>query len=224
MILNKVGQTFEYEGKSYMVGAEIIGTDESEYEGLIGTIIEIRDGTDKETENETPDIYCRFYKPVTPYEIHKLEKRFSDLYQGQKSVDDISLDLVIMAPDMIKTIKEIEDDKVTVSVFVITEDWAEQDYSGISTWLASDITSAKQKMNLAIKEAMQGGGIFDMRGEDDIQEDSSEFSYEIYSEGYYCSSHYSINIKEEVLNCTPEFFKKMTEKLQKLEGGNKEVV
>ena len=81
MILNKAGQTFEYEGKSYMVGAEIIGTDESEYEGLIGTIIEIRDGTDKETENETPDIYCRFYKPVTPYEIHKLEKRFSDLYQ-----------------------------------------------------------------------------------------------------------------------------------------------
>lgn len=222
MILDKAGAIFEYESRKFMVGDQIVANGESAYEGLIGTITEIRDGEDKDTENDTPDIYCRFDEPVTPYEIHKLEKRFSDLYQCQKSVDVISLDLVIMAPDMIKTIKEIEDDKVVVSVFVITEDWAEQDDSGVSTWLAPDIASAKQKMNLAIKEAIQGGGIFDMRGEDDIQEDSSELSYEIYSEGFYCSSHYSINIKEEVLSCTPEFFKKMPEKLQKLEDGNKE--
>ena len=72
----------------------------------------------------------------------------------------------------------------------------------------SDIVSAKQKMNLAINEARQGGGIFNMRGEKDIVEDSSELSYEIYSEGFYCSSHYSIHIKEEVFTCSPESIKK----------------
>ncbi|MFQ7551244.1 MAG: hypothetical protein ACLRMZ_14105 [Blautia marasmi] len=58
MIINRIGAEFEYEGTTYVVGAPIVGTSGSEYEGLYGTITEIRDGEDKETENETPDIYC----------------------------------------------------------------------------------------------------------------------------------------------------------------------
>ena len=56
MIINRIGAEFEYEGTTYVVGAPIVGTSGSEYEGLYGTITEIRDGEDKETENETPDI------------------------------------------------------------------------------------------------------------------------------------------------------------------------
>lgn len=47
MIINRIGAEFEYEGKTYVVGAPIVGTPESEYEGLYGTITEIRDGEDK---------------------------------------------------------------------------------------------------------------------------------------------------------------------------------
>ena len=56
MIINQPGATFTYGGVEYVIGAPVIGTKESEYEGLYGTIIEIRDGDDKETENETPDL------------------------------------------------------------------------------------------------------------------------------------------------------------------------
>ena len=42
MILNQGGAKFEYEGTTYAVGAPIVGTSESVYEGLYGTIIEIR--------------------------------------------------------------------------------------------------------------------------------------------------------------------------------------
>ena len=50
MIINRIGAEFEYDGTTYVIGAPIVGTPESEYEGLYGTITEIRDGEDKETE------------------------------------------------------------------------------------------------------------------------------------------------------------------------------
>lgn len=211
MILNKPGQTFDYEGRKLMVGDQIVANGESEYEELFGTITEIRDGEDRETENDTPDIYCRFEEPVTPYETKKLEERFTDLYGTPKTIDEIALDMVIMSPEMVMTLKESERGKISISIFVITEDWADDDYSGFNVWFTSDMASAKQKMNLAIKEAMKGGGIFDLLGEEGIEEDSSELSYEIYSEGYYCSSHYSIYIKEDVFTCSAEFIKNLAD-------------
>lgn len=57
MIINQPGAEFFFEDVCYKIGDRIVGTDASEYQGLLGSIIEIRDGEDKETENETPDIY-----------------------------------------------------------------------------------------------------------------------------------------------------------------------
>ena len=47
MIIKEYGAEFEYNGTTYVIGEPIIGTAESEYEGLFGTITEIRDGSDK---------------------------------------------------------------------------------------------------------------------------------------------------------------------------------
>ena len=60
MILTKNGETFVFEGKSFTVGQTVYVNAESGYKGLTGTILEIRDGEDKETDNDTPDIYCAF--------------------------------------------------------------------------------------------------------------------------------------------------------------------
>ena len=68
MLINKPGAEFLYNGIIYRVGDVIIGSNQSEYAGLIGSILEIRDGDDKETENDTPDIYCslnlRYYRRI----------------------------------------------------------------------------------------------------------------------------------------------------------------
>ena len=72
MLINKPGAEFLYNGITYHVGDVIIGSDQSEYAGLIGSILEIRDGDDKETENDTPDIYCSFEPPVLPADIAKV--------------------------------------------------------------------------------------------------------------------------------------------------------
>ena len=102
MIINRHGATFEHAGVTYTIGASVVGTDQSEYEGLTGYIYEVRDGADKETENETPDLYCNFDPPDDPAEIAELEAVFSDLYDEPKTLEDIILDCVIMAPNMVR--------------------------------------------------------------------------------------------------------------------------
>lgn len=91
------GETIITDGKTFTVGERIIATD-SDYVGLKGYITEIRTGRDKETENETSDIYCCFDVPEGAEEIRLLESHFSELFHEKKTIDDLALDLVIMAP------------------------------------------------------------------------------------------------------------------------------
>ena len=60
MIITKPKAEFLYEGETYRIGATVIANEKSAYEGLVGEICEIRTGEDKETENEMPEIFCRF--------------------------------------------------------------------------------------------------------------------------------------------------------------------
>lgn len=116
MIINCNGATFEHAGVTYTIGASVVGTDQSEYEGLTGYIYEVRDGADKETENETPDLYCNFDPPDDPAEIAELEAVFSDLYDEPKTLEDIILDCVIMAPNMVRPYQ-------TYRIPVVWESW-----------------------------------------------------------------------------------------------------
>ena len=105
MFMNRVGAQFQCEGVTYTIGGKVCANDASDYEGLYGTITEIRDGDDRETENDTPDIYCSFMPPVLADDIKALEGRFSQLYRREMHLEDIGLDIVIMAPDMLKVLE-----------------------------------------------------------------------------------------------------------------------
>ena len=107
MICTRNGEGIITEGVALAVGQRIIAID-SDYAGLKGCITEIRTGADKETENETNDIYCRFDIPESKEEIKLLEEYFSDLFHEKKTIDDISLDLVIMAPEELRRLSENE--------------------------------------------------------------------------------------------------------------------
>lgn len=102
MILRENGTRFYVEGKVLTIGGRISANGGSEYEGLFGTVTEIRSGADRETENDVPDIYCGFETPVAEETLRELEERFSGLYGEAKTIDDISLDCVIMSPDMLE--------------------------------------------------------------------------------------------------------------------------
>lgn len=205
MILNKYGDTFQYDGIDYAIGDIIVATDASEYEGLVGRIIEIRDGADKDTENETPDIYCSFEVPLLEDDIKDLEETFSDLYEEPKTIDDITLDMVIMAPEMILSAKRRSHNVRKIKLYTVSEDWVyDGDESGQTTTLFATKEAAMKEFKILIATKAINGIIADItqRYEYCI-EDVDVDEYSCYVDGFYEGNHYHIAIEEKELFLTP---------------------
>lgn len=205
MILNKPNEIFEYEDKKYKIGDKVVvNSVDAEYEGLIGIITQICDGDDKDTDNETPDIYCNFSKPIMPCDIEKLEKRFSAVFQKPRKLDDINLDQVIMAPEMIEVITDLGKSGKGQKIYVVTDDWAYHDEYDSKTEPFADLMFAKAYMREQVHQMAEYSGLFDRRGDEDCIEESSELSYQLYIKGWYDSDHYWIKIEEKDLKTMKE--------------------
>lgn len=211
MIINKNGEIFEYEGTIYRIGAQIVGNEQSEYSGLFGTITEIRDGKNQETENETPDIYCSFEAPALPCEVKELEERFSELYQEPKTIDDIALDLVIMAPEMICPLEDLKECRRHPMVYVLMEDWAVDGEHGNSSDIYTDFNDAKRLLVQKLEEEMENGCIPNWNYREGFIENSTPDSYECYLDGEYCENHYSISIVAQKLCASERFVRELAE-------------
>lgn len=203
MIIKQPGAEFFYEDVCYKIGDRIVGTDASEYQGLLGSIIEIRDGEDKETENETPDIYCSFDAPVLPYDIAELEKRFSELYQCKKTIEDIILDEVIMAPEMIEPIEQADKKLTKLNIYLVIEDWAMDGESGHSVIPCTDYHTAKCMLCEKLAEEQDTGCIPRWNDKENFKVESGSYFYECWLDGEYCESHYKIALAQETLLMSP---------------------
>ena len=211
MIINRPGAEFIYDGVFYEIGDRIIATAESEYEGLYGSILEIRDGEDKETENDTPDIYCTFEKPILPHQIKKLEETFSSLYGEPKKLNDISLDVVIMAPEMVRVILP-DPNPLPQMIYSVHEEWADRGECGSSVSQAyTSEESALQFMMKQLREEMEDGLVSQMRFDKKFVEESYDDSYECFIDGDYYENHYRIYITAQQIIVTPEFVREMAE-------------
>ena len=209
MILNKFGDVFEYGEVKFEIGKPIVGTKGTEYEGLFGYISQIRTGNDKDTDNETPDIYCCFNLPVLEKDIKELEEVFSELYGEKKTVDDIALDLVIMAPDMIKPLHTVKKDGENPSVYILLEDWAINDDYGHKETVYTDHDMARYFFFDTLKNEMDYGCIADFRKKNHFVEESGEEFYECFIDGSYNSDHYTLQIVKKELFMSPDFLEKM---------------
>lgn len=101
MVVNKIGESIEFDGVSYTVGSTVTVCKGSDYAGLIGKITEITTDEDMDTDNDYIDIYCDFEEPTDPEVIKDLEKRFSYIYGEPQTIKDICFDGIVMAPDEI---------------------------------------------------------------------------------------------------------------------------
>ena len=199
MIINRPGAQFEYEGTIYKVGGLVVGTESSEYAGLYGTITEIRDGDDRETENDTPDLYCAFDAPALPCEVEELEKCFSDLYRHPMKLEDISLDCVIMAPEMVQPLENQQKHRYCLTVYALQEDWAVNDQYASAIELYANQDEAKYALEQILREEQDQGCIPQWKDRENFVEESTSLSYECYIDGEYCASHYHIWITPQEL-------------------------
>ena len=197
MILSKPGESIQWGNMTFSVGEQVYATNASEYHGLIGTITEIRDGDDKDTENYLPDIYCCFQEPVLACDREEIEKRFSALYQCPKKLEEIALDLAIMGPDMLIPMKVLDTQHKTITVYHIYEDWSANDDSGSSVIPTLDYEDAKRRLVKMLTEEMENGSIADHLDKTGFVVEQKKDYYCCWMDGAYFEFHYKIFIKEE---------------------------
>ncbi len=198
MVIRKTGDTYKYEGMTYTIGERIYANGQSDWEGLFGVVTEIRTGSDKETENETPDICCSFDIPVLPSDVKELEERFSNLYREPKKMEDISLDEVIMAPEMIEPLQSWADRKKK-DVWAVVVDWSYYGEHGHLEEICAGYPDAKRKLTEYLSEEFDNSTLLQWQADDRYVTVSGKDSYECCEREAYQNNHYSICMERKSL-------------------------
>lgn len=199
MIYTRTGTGITVDSVFYFVGMYVHANSASDYTGLYGVITEIRTGDDMETENDAPDIYCQFSAPVLPDEVRKLETHFSSLYGQPKKMEDISLDMVIMAPDMLEpSINPVAANPAT-HVWAVVEDWAVDNETGHDESLFDTREDAVAVLHSKLSTEATEGCIPRWKDKADFQLVTGENNYECWLDSDYIGNHYKISIEQKPL-------------------------
>ena len=186
MIYKNKGDVFEYEGKVYIVGEEVYAVS-SNYRGLLGTITEIRTGSDRETANEEPDIYCDFHPPI-------LKQDREDIESMCGKMDKLCLDGIIMAPEMLVTTREQYDSYPTIKVYSLVEEFAEDDNYYRSERIFTSFEAAEFEMRRTLLVSKLNGCLARWEANEDYTERQE---YEYRFEAGNCSTRLFIVYIEE---------------------------
>ena len=211
MIINRIGAQFTYEGVTYTVGDKIFSNDTSDFRGLFGYIKEIRTGDDRETDNDTPDFYCYFYPPFEPAAIAELESRFSALYRSPKRLEDIALDEVIMAPDMIRVVTPASNIR-TITAFRVEESWIIKGTPGVEVTPALDEEQAKLRMAELIHNESTEGCIQEWQDDPRFETEITPTFYECWLRDEYCENRYQVKITPIQISVSNELFESLGRK------------
>ena len=211
MIINRIGAQFTYEGVTYTIGDKIFSNDTSDFRGLFGYIKEIRTGDDRETDNDTPDLHCYFYPPFEPKAIAELESRFSNLYRSPKKLEDIALDEVIMAPDMIQVVTSAHSTHM-ITAFRIEESWVIKGEAGSEVTPALDELQAKQRMAELIHNESTEGCILEWCDDPQFEVEITPTFYECWLRDEYCENRYQVKITPIHICVSDELFESIGRK------------
>lgn len=210
MVIKHTGAAYQYKGMTFAIGQRIYANGQSDWEGLFGVITEIRTDGDKETENETADIYCSLDAPVLPADVTELEERFSGLYQEPKTIEDISLDEVIMAPEMIEPL-EPWTGREKKTVWAVAVDWSWHGEHGHLEEICTDYPDAKRKLTEYLSEEFDNSTLLQWQADDRYAAVSGNDSYECYEKEDYQRNQYHICIERKDLVMGPVFIREITE-------------
>ncbi len=202
MILNKNGEMFFYEDRMFIIGEEVYAT-ECDYAGLLGRIIEVRTAEDKDTENEGPDIYCSFHKPILRQDAALLSKL-------KLGCEDLSLELVIMAPEMLIPTREIGAGFSKIKVYAVIEDCIVDGEEHPAKRIFTEQKHAEIFMRQCIYKERESGCISDWKTKRFfVEEQYSEQYYTAYYKNEYCFNHYTIYVEEVELEMSVPFVEQM---------------
>ena len=207
MIYKKPDEKFSHENITYTVGSRVLANEASEYSGLFGRILEIRTDDDRETENDTPDIYCEFDPPCLSAARRALEQTFSELYGAPKRMEDLGLELVIMAPEMLTPLAVPEQAYPQGTLYVVVSHWATDGEFGSYEAPFTNLMDAQRQFHDDLKNELESGCVEKWREKSQFAEEETAESYECYLDGEYCENHFYLSIEKRPLPLAPEFIR-----------------
>lgn len=207
MIYKEPGEKLMYENAAYIVGGRVLANEASEYDGLFGRILEIRTDDDRETENDTPDIYCAFDPPPLSVARAALEHTFSQLYDTPKRVEELGLDLVIMAPEMLTPLAVPEQEYAQADLYVVVSHWATDGEFGSYEIPFTNLVDARRQFHDDLTAELNDGCIEKWRENSQFVEEETAESYECYLDGEYCENHFLIAVEKRSLPLAPQFIR-----------------
>ena len=197
MILCKNGRDFEYEDKTFAIGGYVYGLAGSAYNGLVGTIKEIRTDDDKETDNPEPDIYVDFRLPVMQKDREELKKRFSALHGYPLDTECINLDTVIMSPYHISPFSALKNSLLERPIFVLQEEWSDNILGETKIWIFSDRSDAQQLMRGKLTIENESGLFTKWRSDKGFTIEEGDDEYRCWLDGRYEEAHYCLRIVQQ---------------------------
>ncbi len=204
MTTNRVGAEYTYGTVTYRIGDRVYANDQSYYNGLYGEIVEISTDDDQGTENQGPDIICRFDEPVFPKERKKLEQLFSDVYRTPKTIDELGLDYVIMAPDMLDILYEHRADVCKLPIYRIMEEWVLDGDEGSVQSVFTDKNAARDLLCRKLAEDLNEGISFKLSKAAGFTDKYLHDYYECWLEDSYYQNHYRICLVSDRIPLSPE--------------------
>ncbi len=211
MILDRIGQSVVLDGVRFTIGMHVRVVDTDDYANLYGVVTEIRTDNDRDTENETQDIYCCFDAPVMPKDVAELEAHFSDLYGEQKRVDDLALDMVIMAPDMLIPLDDLEKDRAKLIVYAVIDDWCADTEGGHNEHLFTQMDDAKRVFHEILSVEQTEGCVHHWKDKNDFMLDVGEDYYECWLDGDYCENHFKLSIEQKTITADKGFLQSLND-------------
>jgi len=107
MVYSRIGAVYQGKSKTFKIGESIICSNQSDYCGIPGTILEISTDEDKDTDNETDDIV------VCLFPTRKQIKEFIKNVNPDDPTYKPAFDYVIMAEDEIDSIHRQQGNNLT---------------------------------------------------------------------------------------------------------------
>ena len=109
----------------------------------------------------------------------------------------MSMDHVVMAPDMLVPQGNLLRDRKTLSVWAVVEDWSVDDEAGHNEILYADREDAARVFHSQISVEANEGCIERWKGRSHFQSDQGDLFYECWLDGDYLCNHYEIRVEEK---------------------------
>lgn len=204
MILNENAQPYLIGEKMYCVGDLVYANQHSEYEGLFGRIIEIRDGEDKLTESADPEFVCAFAKPVLPDVIHHLERRLSRRVRQPKMLHEIDLTRVVLPVEGITVIEDENPVSYDIGCFRLNVEWVIDGSKSTFSLMFSDYLAARKRFMDMLETEINSGCIDTWSRCDEFFVNCDKEWFECWLVGQCDSNHYRIALDRECLRLTDD--------------------